>query len=76
MVISIRPDSTSALLASITLFEADGPLYVRSRSEGHDWYWTDTWQRGEARVDDYIERGMFEEFDTMEDFLGSLGLNE
>lgn len=36
------------------------------------WFWTEDWQKGEERVDYYIEKGEVEEFDTMEDFLRTL----
>lgn len=36
------------------------------------WFWSDEWQAGERRVDEYIRSGNVQEFDTMEDFLRSL----
>ena len=36
------------------------------------WFWTDEWQQGERRVDEYIQAGDFEVYDTMEDFLRTL----
>lgn len=37
------------------------------------WYWTDEWQAGERKVDEYIDAGNFETFDSMEEFLNTLG---
>ena len=37
---------------------------------------TKEWDEAESEVDDYIERGEFEEFDTMDEFLDSLELEE
>ena len=34
------------------------------------------WLEKESAVDDYIERGEFEEFDSMEEFIASLELDE
>ena len=36
------------------------------------WYWTDEWQAGERRVDEYIRNGDYDTFDTMEEFLRTL----
>ncbi len=36
------------------------------------WFWSDSWQAGEKRVDEYIKKGEIEEFDSMEDFLSTL----
>jgi len=37
---------------------------------------TEEWDEAEREVEDYIERGEFEEFDTMDEFLESLELDE
>jgi hypothetical protein len=37
------------------------------------WFWTDEWQAGERQVDEYIRAGNYEEFETMEEFLHTLG---
>jgi len=37
------------------------------------WFWTPEWQAGELRVDEYIREGNYETYDTMEDFLNTLG---
>jgi hypothetical protein len=36
------------------------------------WFWSDEWQEGEQRVDEYILEGNVQEFDTMEEFLQTL----
>jgi hypothetical protein len=36
------------------------------------WFWTDEWQLAEQKVDEYIQKGNVEEFDTMEDFIRTL----
>ena len=36
------------------------------------WFWSREWQAGEKKVDQYIERGEIETFDSMEEFLSSL----
>ena len=55
-------------------------VFIPSRSNGtivltdpdQFWFWNDEWQEGERKVDEYIEAGNVQEFDTMEDFLLSL----
>ena len=55
-------------------------IFIPSRTNGtivltdpdQFWFWTDEWQVGERRVDEYIDAGNVEEFDTMEGFLLSL----
>lgn len=42
-------------------------------SADQQWFWSEEWQAGERKVDEHIQRGEFETFDTMEDFLDSLG---
>jgi hypothetical protein len=37
------------------------------------WFWSEEWQVGERQVDDYIRAGNYEVFDTMEEFLRTLG---
>lgn len=65
MVLSLSRNSTSS------------PRYVfYVTDENQAWFWTEEWQRGEDMVDDYIQRGEFEEFNNMDDFLRSLGFNE
>jgi len=36
------------------------------------WFWSKEWQAGEKKVDQFIERGEIEKFDSMEEFLSSL----
>jgi hypothetical protein len=36
------------------------------------WFWTDEWQAGERKVDEYIQMGKIEEFNSMDDFLKTL----
>jgi hypothetical protein len=36
------------------------------------WFWTSEWQEGEKKVEQYIERGEIETFDSMEEFLSTL----
>jgi hypothetical protein len=36
------------------------------------WFWTEEWQASERRVDEYLRKGEFEEFDSMGDFLSTL----
>ena len=36
------------------------------------WFWTQEWQEGEKKVDQYIKRGEVEKFDSMEGFLSTL----
>ncbi|MEW5827961.1 MAG: hypothetical protein AB1846_03655 [Chloroflexota bacterium] len=42
-------------------------------SASQSWFWTDEWQAGERKVDEYIEAGKIETFDSMEEFLDTLG---
>jgi len=36
------------------------------------WFWSDEWQAGERRVDEYIHERNVQGFDTMEEFLRTL----
>lgn len=45
---------------------------IQAISTNQEWFWTEEWQAGERRVDEYIEIGDYEEFDTMEEFLRTL----
>lgn len=36
------------------------------------WFWTEEWQAGESRVEEYIREGNVQTFDTPEEFLESL----
>ena len=42
-------------------------------SSNQSWFWTEEWQSGEREVDEYIAAGNFETFDSMEEFLDTLG---
>lgn len=45
---------------------------IQAISTNQEWFWTEEWQAGERRVDEYIKVGDYEEFDTMEEFLRTL----
>ncbi len=36
------------------------------------WFWTERWQEMERKVDEHIERGEVERFDSSEDFITAL----
>ena len=36
------------------------------------WFWTERWQQMEREVDEHVERGEVERFDSSEDFLTAL----
>jgi hypothetical protein len=36
------------------------------------WFWSEEWQSGEKEVEEYIEKGEVETFNSMEDFLRTL----
>ena len=36
------------------------------------WFWTSEWQMGEHKVNEYLEAGNYETFDSMEEFLDTL----
>ncbi len=36
------------------------------------WFWAEDWQGGERRVEQYIQDGNVQTFDTIEEFLGTL----
>lgn len=36
------------------------------------WFWTEDWQAGERQVDEYIQEGNTQIFDSMEEFLRTL----
>jgi antitoxin PrlF len=46
---------------------------LRAVSTNQDWFWTEEWQAGERKVDEYIKLGKYQEFDSMEEFLRTLG---
>lgn len=37
-----------------------------------DWFWSDEWQEGEKRVEQYIKNGNYEVFNSIEEFVSSL----
>ena len=41
-------------------------------SPEQQWFWTEEWQAGEVKVDEYILKGEIEEFGNMEEFLNTL----
>jgi len=43
-----------------------------TKDASQSWFWTDDWQTGERKVDEYSRKGIIEEFETMEDFLKTL----
>jgi len=45
---------------------------IQTISTNQEWFWTEEWQAGERKVDEYIKLGEYEEFDTMEEFLRTL----
>jgi len=45
---------------------------IQAISTNQEWFWTEEWQAGERKVDEYIKLGEYEEFDTMEEFLRTL----
>ena len=55
----------------VALIVRNGELEVIPSSQ--NWFWTEEWQAGERKVDEYIEAGDFETFDSMEEFLDTLG---
>ncbi len=74
----IQPSINSLDLSFYTQKIIDGIYSVvdaKSETPAHidqSWYWSDEWQLGEKRVDEYIQMGNIEEFDTIEDFLTTL----
>jgi hypothetical protein len=36
------------------------------------WFWTPEWLAGELRVEQDLQQGRYEEFDTIEDFIAAL----
>ena len=40
--------------------------------DSQDWYWSETWQSAENQVDADLATGRVETYDTMEEFLDSL----
>ncbi len=76
MGLTVTRNSTSTLRDTMQVNVADDPPYSLYYVDDQSWFWTESWQRGERLVDDYILRGEFEEFDTMDEFLRSLGLHE
>ncbi len=45
---------------------------VKTIDSNQRWFWTEEWQKGEREVDELIQRGEFETFDSMEEFINSL----
>ncbi len=48
-----------------------GGEYIRVRVD-QLWFWTEEWQAGEQQVNDYINEGNVQSFDSMEEFLRTL----
>ena len=49
--------------------------YLRERQTpkpGQEWFWAEAWQKAEGEVEQDLEAGNHETFDTMEDFLKGL----
>ena len=40
--------------------------------ESQAWFWTEEWQAGERKVEEYIREGNVQTFDTIEEFLRTL----
>jgi len=55
---------------TIKMIIIDGNIHAISTKQ--EWFWTEEWQAGERKVDEYIKLGEYEEFDTMEEFLRTL----
>jgi hypothetical protein len=36
------------------------------------WFWTPEWQAGEREVDRELQAGLYEDFDSMDEFLATL----
>jgi hypothetical protein len=36
------------------------------------WFWTDEWQAGEREADEDLQAGRYEDYDNIDDFIGSL----
>lgn len=72
---STRPilimDSSSKTLGTIKMIVIDGNIQTIATNQ--EWFWSEAWQAGERQVDAYIEAGEFDEFETMEEFLRTLG---
>ncbi len=49
----------------------DAKAETKSGSD-QTWFWSDEWQSAEQQVDEYIQNGNVEQFDTIEDFLRTL----
>lgn len=49
----------------------DGKAEVKN-DLGQSWYWSDEWQMLEKKVDEYIQNGIIEEFETIDDFIKTL----
>lgn len=47
---------------------------VKTIDSNQRWFWTEEWQEGEREVDELIQRGEFETFDSMEEFINTLNL--
>jgi hypothetical protein len=57
-------------MAETSNAEKHGKIDVAAANQ--DWFWTNDWQAGERKVDEYINAGVFETFDSMEEFLSTL----
>ena len=63
--------SSSDSGGTITLIIQDGKFEAIPAEQS--WFWTEEWQAGERKVDEYIEAGNVQTFDSMEEFLDTLG---
>lgn len=56
-------DGVYSVVDGIAETEVDSP---------QSWFGSDEWQAAERKVDQYIQEGKIEQFNTMEDFLNTL----
>ena len=64
----ILPSASTGTKVYLVIHEGD----VIEIDQNQSWFWSREWQAGEKKVDQYIERGEIETFDSMEEFLSSL----
>jgi hypothetical protein len=84
----LRPDQRPAadgltpgpIAGSATSTErGDGVLELRPAiavPASQAWFWTESWQEGDRRADADIAAGRTTAYDIVDDFMGSLGINE
>ena len=73
-------DNVGTIMLSSYLESSSGTDFIYIQRDGESirvrmdqlWFWTDEWQKGENKVEEYIREGNVQTFDTPEEFLRTM----